>query len=125
MRLINANGEEITVGTRLRVVSGPRVGEVWNYSHLTVHPVDGHRVHVTRRHPRMGHVHREFHPGVFGLSVEIDITWRRAVRNRVHLVRRKFDDYLFAGIIALFPLAFFEQFHLGEKITEAVALIMH
>jgi hypothetical protein len=120
MRLINAQGQEITPGARLRVAEGRDSGQVWLYSHTIEHPVDGHRVHVTRRHPRIGHVHREFHPRVFGLHVEIDITWRRHVVNKVHHVRTKFDEYLLAGVVALFPLAAFEHFHFSEKLFEAL-----
>lgn len=119
MRLINAHGEEVTPGSRLHAVVGPQTGQVWTYSHVLEHPVDGHRVHVTRRH-RLGHVHREFHPGVFGLVVKVDITWKRHIVNTMHHARQKFDDYLLAGIIALLPLAAFEHFHLSEKIIEAL-----
>lgn len=119
MRLINAQGQEIPAGARLHAVTGPQAGSVWTYSHTIEHPTDGHRVHVTRRH-RIGHVHREFHPGVFGLKVLVDITWKRHVLNVAHHTRQKFDDYLLAGIIALLPLAAFEHFHLSEKIVEAL-----
>lgn len=118
MRLINAHGEEIHQGSRVVAIQGRDVGQVWNFSHVVEHPIDGHRVHVTRRHPRMGHVHREFHPAIFGLHVVVDITWRRHLVNKAHHVRAKFDDYLLAGIIALFPLAIFEHYHLAERLPE-------
>lgn len=118
MRLINAQDEEIRPGSRLVALQGKETGQMWNFSHVVEHPVDGHRVHVTRRHPRMGHVHREFHPAVFGLHVVIDITWQRHLLNKAHHVRAKFDDYLLAGVIALVPLAFFEHYHLAERLPE-------
>jgi len=118
MQLINAQGVEVLPGSRLHAVSGPFMGQLWQLSHVIEHPIDGHRVHVTRRHSRLGHVHREFHPGVFGLSVVIDLTWKHHMVNKVHHVRSKFDDYLLAGVVALVPLAFFEQFHLAEKLGE-------
>lgn len=118
MRLINAQGVEVQPKTRLHVVEGRAAGQVWQYSHVVEHPVDGHRVHVTRRHPRMGHVHKEFHPSVFGLHVLVDITWKRHVVNKVHHVRSRFDDYLLAGIVALLPLALFEHYHLAERVPE-------
>lgn len=105
-------------GSRLVAVQGKEIGQQWRLSHVVEHPVDGHRVHVTRRHPRLGHVHREFHPGVFGLHVVIDVTWREHAINKAHHVRAKFDDYLLAGIVALLPLAIFEHYHVAEKLPE-------
>lgn len=125
MRLINAQGTEISPGARLVAIKGAETGTRWTLSHVLEHPVDGHRVHVTRRHPRLGHVHREFHPSVFGLRVIVDITWQRAVINKAHHVRAKFDDYLLAGVIALLPLAFFEHYHVGERLTELVPFLGH
>jgi len=116
MQLINANGEIVESGAKLRVAHGREIGQMWLYSHVVEHPVDGHRVHVTRRHTRLGHIHREFHPRVFGLEVKVDITWQRHVINKAHDVRCKFDDYLLAGIVALVPLALFEHYHLAEVI---------
>jgi hypothetical protein len=118
MRLINAQGREVESGAKLVAIQGKEIGERWIFSHVVEHPIDGHRVHVTRRHPRMGHVHREFHPVVFGLHVVIDITWRKHVVNKVHHVRCKFDDYLLAGVVALFPLAIFEHYHIAERLPE-------
>ena len=118
MRLINAQNVEVQPGAKLRVAEGPDTGQMWQFSHVVEHPVDGHRVHVTRRHTRIGHVHREFHPRVFGLHVVIDVTWRQHVRNTVHLARTKFDDYLLAGIVALFPLALFEHYRVAERLPE-------
>lgn len=105
-------------GSRLVAVQGKEIGQQWRLSHVVEHPVDGHRVHVTRRHPRLGHVHREFHPGVFGLHVVIDVTWREHAINKARHVRAKFDDYLLAGVVALFPLAIFEHYHVAEKLPE-------
>lgn len=125
MRLINTQGEIIEPGSRLHAIQGREIGRTWQYSHIVEHPIDGHRIHVTRRHPRMGHVHREFHPGVFGLKVVVDITWKRHVANKVHHVRTKVDDYLLAGVFALVPLAFFEHFRLADRMMEAMPFLGH
>ena len=125
MRLINAQDREIPQGARLRVAEGPDAGQTWVYSHVVEHPVDGHRVHVTRRHSRIGHVHREFHPRVFGLRVVVDITWRRHLLNKAHHVRSKFDDYLLAGVVALLPLAIFEHYHIAERLPMLAARPWH
>lgn len=125
MQLINAQGEEIRPGSRVVAIQGKETGQMWRFSHVVEHVVDGHRVHVVRRHPRLGHVHREFHPGVFGLHVKVDVTWQRHVVNKVHHVRTKLDDYLLAGIIALFPLGIFEHYKLAERLPEALGFLGH
>lgn len=120
MQLINAQGEKIVPGARLRALAGPESGTNWTYSHVVEHPIDGHRVHVTRRHPKLGHFHREFHPAVFGLEIHVDVCWKKVVRAKVHHVRTKVDDYLLAGLFALLPLAAFEHFHMSERLFEAL-----
>lgn len=125
MQLINAQGVAVQEGARLRAIQGRETGQVWRYSHVVEHPIDGHRVHVSRRHLQLGHIHREFHPGVFGLHVKVDVTWRKHLRNKVHHFRVKFDEYLIAGIVALLPLALFEQYHLAERVTEVLPFLGH
>lgn len=116
MRLINAQDEEVRPGARLVALQGKETGQLWRYSHVVEHATDGHRIHVVRRHPRLGHVHREFHPALFGLKVVVDITWQRHVINKAHDVRCKVDDYLLAGVIALVPLAVFEHYQVSERL---------
>ena len=123
MKLVNsASGSEINCGTMLHMVAGPTLGQAWRYERITPHDTDGHRVHCTRVHPRMGRVHREFHPRVFGATVVIDVRWYRDIHHTAHRAWLKIDDYLFAGIFALLPLAFFEHYHWAETITEAIGL---
>lgn len=118
MRLINtATGEAFNVGCMLHVVTGPSLGQAWRYEHLRPHE-DGHRVHVTRSHPKMGRVHREFHPMIFGCRVEVEITFtRRLCQDSRHFVG-KVDEWFLAGVFALVPLAFFEHYDLATKIPE-------
>lgn len=123
MHLVNtATGNPIEPGAMLHVTTGPRTGEAWRFEKITPHATDGHRVHCTRRHPRIGRIHREFHPGVFGARVMIDITWHRHVRNVVRHAWSKADDYLLAGTFALLPLAFFEHFGIGDRLIEMIGL---
>lgn len=114
--LVNiATGAEVTEGDTVR---HQETGLAWRFSHLTHHPVKGHRVHVTRRHAKLGRVPGEFCPSVFGLDVVIKVGWKGHVKNVLHVTISKLDEWLLAGVIALLPLAFFEQFHAAEKITE-------
>ncbi|MDQ1033581.1 MULTISPECIES: hypothetical protein [Streptomyces] len=125
MRLVNSEtGAEIAQGALLHMASGPSAGQAWRFERLMPHP-DGHRVHVTRTHPRMGRVHREFHPRIFGAQVEIDVRWYREVGHAAHHAWAKGSDYLLAGLFALVPLALFEHFHWAGKIAEVLTLGGH
>lgn len=119
MRLINeATEREITSLTTIRCVAGPLTGQAWRYEKIIVREGNGHRVHCTRSDRRLGRIHREFHPSVFGCRVEREITFRIHIVNLAHHARSKFDDYLLAGIIALIPLAVFEHYQGPEKFFE-------
>jgi hypothetical protein len=117
MRLMDTSTDtEIMPGAMLRPVEGPR--RPWRFEGLaTVHDVPA--VHASQP-TRTGRLHRHFHPHAFGLDVVIDveISRREHVRNAVHVVRAKVNDYTLAGIFALIPLAFFEHFHMTERLFE-------
>lgn len=118
MRLINeATETEVEYLATIRCVAGPLTGQAWRYEKIIERDRNGHRVHCTRSHPKLGRVHREFHPSVFGCRVEREITFKLRIIAQVHHVRSKFDDYLLAGVVALVPLAFFERFGFAETIT--------
>lgn len=78
---------------------------------------DAHTVTVSRHHPRFGRIRRTFHPRVFGLVIEIEISWHRAARTKIHHAWHEAWFGVVLGILALIPLAFFEQFHLADNIT--------
>lgn len=122
MQLVSrTTGKTVAPGSMLRVQSGPGAGRAWRFEHVHERGDGNHRVHVTRSGGRMGRIHREFHPGVFGCEIKIDITWRRVTRNAVHHARTKIDDYLMAGVFALVPLAFFEHFHMADTLCGLLA----
>ncbi|MCT9080478.1 hypothetical protein [Streptomyces fulvoviolaceus] len=76
MRLIhNATASAVEPGATIHMASGPNAGQAWRFEKITEHATDGHRVHVSRSHPKLGRIHREFHPGLFGCSVVIDVQW--------------------------------------------------
>lgn len=116
-------GKPVIPGCVLRAVDPIGGPYVW---HLDGHRIGaddhGHRVMVSRHHPKLGRVHRTFHPRVFGLTVVIDIVWYRDVRHTAHVVWAKGNDWLMAGIFALIPLAFFEHYHWADDITNMMSI---
>jgi hypothetical protein len=80
-----------------------------------------HTLHVSRSHHRMGRVHREFHPHVFGLTVEIEVTWYRATTRKIHKAWHETYTGVYLGFLALIGLAFFENYHLAPAIVEYVS----
>lgn len=121
-KLITAAGVTAEPGiTRLRVVNGPSLGQMWRYERLAVDHIDGeHRVHASRSGGKQGRIHKEFHPHVFGATIVIDVTWGRKIQVGAVKARRRAGDWLMAGLVGLIPLAFFERFHMSEKITTAL-----
>ncbi|MFE7077128.1 hypothetical protein ACFU96_44290 [Streptomyces sp. NPDC057620] len=118
-------GKEITAGRKLLGQSGSAAGLAWKFEGITEHRSGVHHVHVSRPGGRFGRIHREFHPSVFGCEITVEITWRRTVRNKIVRAWSKADDYFWAGVFALVPLAFFEHFHWAEVIVSALGMDGH
>lgn len=110
--IFEATGTDVPRNHAVTAVTGPIAGQCWRVRELK-RTAEGHRVLMSRR-TAVGHVHREFHPSVFGLSVVVDVTWSRRALHRAAIMRRKVDDYLLAGVLALLPLAAFEHYHFAE-----------
>jgi hypothetical protein len=118
----NVTGLEINCGEILHAQTGPTAGRAWRFEGIAERPIGAHHVHVSRSGGKLGRIHREYHPGVFGCEIKIDVTWRQRTKNRVQRMRTKIDDYLMAGAFALVPLALFEHFHLAEPIAAALTV---
>jgi hypothetical protein len=69
-------GEIVEIGAVVHLVAGPSVGQAWRVERVVPHP-DGHKIHCSRLHPRIGRVCREFPPDLFGCRVVIDVAWYR------------------------------------------------
>lgn len=124
MELINPRtGQVIAPGSKIHTVHG---SHPWTFSHIRKIDSGTHHVHVTRTvkgtRGRTFKGHREFHPSVFGLDVRVSVTWQRHVINTTKHAAHKVDDYLMAGLFAIIPLAFFEQYHMAGTITETITL---
>lgn len=77
MRLTHSEtGDVVDPGSVIHMTTGPSVGQAWRFERIIPHE-DGHKIHCTRSHPRMGRIHREFHPRLFGCHVVIDVKWYR------------------------------------------------
>ncbi|WP_328869617.1 hypothetical protein OHT76_05565 [Streptomyces sp. NBC_00287] len=126
MKLVScATGQEIAPGSTLRMESGRFVGIAWRFERIVERPDGSCLVHVTRLSAKLGRISQQYHPGAFGCEITTEIAWRQNIRAAVHHAWTKADDYLLAGVFALVPLAFFEQYHLGEAITSALGLGGH
>ncbi|HEY8984812.1 MAG TPA: hypothetical protein VIU15_35215 [Streptomyces sp.] len=89
MQLIHdVTASVVEPGAIIHLASGPNEGQAWRFEKLSAHPTDGHRVHVSRSHPRIGRVHREFHPRLFGCSVKTGLPWYADRQRLLHLVCR-------------------------------------
>jgi hypothetical protein len=89
----------------------------WRLEHHSLKAGD-HVLHVSRVNPRYGRVHREFHPSVFGLTVELDVVWYRDIRHCGHVLWSKVGDGVMLGFLALPALGLFEHFHWAGGIAE-------
>jgi hypothetical protein len=73
--IMDATASAVEPGTTIHLVSGPNAGQGWRFEKIVEHAVDGHRVHVTRTSPKIGRIHRDFHPRLFACSVSADVRW--------------------------------------------------
>ncbi|MFI9835209.1 hypothetical protein ACIHIX_46985 [Streptomyces sp. NPDC051913] len=118
MKLVSCvTGEEIQAGRTLRVQTGADTGQSWKFERIAERGDGMRHVHVSRPGGKLGRIHREFHPSVFGCEITVEITWRRSVGHAAYRAWAKADDYLWAGVFALVPLAFFEHYHWAEDIV--------
>jgi hypothetical protein len=123
-KIVNAeSGALVPLGTMLHTAHPSARPGTWRLENHNVRNGE-HVLHVSRSHPRMGRVHREFHPTVFGLTVEIDVVWYRDLRHTGHVCWARCGDWFMAGLVALVPLAFFEHYHMAGSITEIVTFGM-
>lgn len=123
MKLVSCvTGEEIRTGRTLRAQTGAVTGQAWKFERIAERADGIHHVHVSRPGGKLGRIHREFHPSVFGCEITVEITWRRSVGHAAYRTWSKVDDYLLAGLFALVPLAFFEHYHWSEFIVSILGM---
>lgn len=118
--IMATTGEHVEFGRMVEAQVGPHAGTWWRLDSLS-HNGREHVVRVTRL-VHGGRIRRvaAFPLHVFGLVVsEVAALWRRAIKCAV----KKSSDYAAAGVVALVPLAFFEQYHGAEWITEIIHAI--
>lgn len=105
-------GDTVEIGRLVQAVTGPYAGSWWRLD--DVRKTNGvHMAHVSRKH-RVGRHVMHCPAELFGLVVQEVIAWYRHAMNTLCDVRRKVDDGILLGFLALIPLALFEAFHGGE-----------
>lgn len=114
------SGKPCPFGTSLHGVEPVAQPYVWRLDGHTVSDNGTHRVTVSRHHPKFGRVKRTFHPRVFGLTVEVEITWYQAAKSKIHKGWHETYVGIYLGFLALIGLAFFENFHMAPAIVEFV-----
>lgn len=113
--LMTSDGEIVLPGVVLRAEVGPHAGTHWRLEEIFHNGVT-HMLRCTRLH-KVGRVVQHLHPSVFGLTMVEVKAWFKVTRHDVMTMWRKVDEWLFAGIFALGPLAIFEHYHLADPIT--------
>ena len=68
------SGRTIDPGTTIHMSAGTSAGKAWRYEKITPYE-DGHKIHCTRSHPKLGRMHREFTPSLFGCTVVVDVAF--------------------------------------------------
>jgi len=105
MKLMDQEGHEVVPGAMVHVATGPALGQAWRLEGIRHAPHGEHQVHCSRTAPKMGRVHKIFHPRVFGLEVVIDV---RVAADRAHFMRAlhvaagQFILLTLGGVIAYF-----------------------
>jgi hypothetical protein len=65
-------GKFIDPGTTIHLTPEASTAQAWRFEKVIPHP-DGHKIQCTRSHSKMGRIHREFSPHLFGCQVVIDV----------------------------------------------------
>lgn len=73
MKLVTEAGAETRPGAMLHMTTGPSIGQAWRFERIATKHDGDHHVHVSRCHPKLGRVHKEYHPRLFGCAVVIDV----------------------------------------------------
>lgn len=111
-----STGDSVPLGRSVQAVMGPYAGTWWRVD--DVRKADGRHLVCASRAHRVGRHHIVVAPEVFGLVIQEIVAWYRHVVNILVSLRRKVDDGLILGALALIPLALFEAFHGGEATRE-------
>lgn len=66
-------GVQIAPGTMLHMTSGPSIGQIWRLEKVAHRENGDHHLHMSRSVPKIGRVHKEFHPKAFGVQIVMDV----------------------------------------------------
>jgi hypothetical protein len=118
------SGKPCPPGTALHAVEAVAQPHVWRLEGHQYADNGAHTVTVSRHHPKFGRVKRVYHPRVFGLTVEVEITWYQSAKAKIHKGWHETWFGIYLGILALVGLAIFEQYHLADEITAPLASLL-
>lgn len=110
------------LGATLHAVEPVAQPHVWRLEGHQYADDGTHTVIVSRHHRKFGRIKRTFHPRVFGLTVEIQVTWYESAKTKIHKGWHETYVGIYLGFLALIGLAFFENYHLAPSIVEFVTV---
>jgi hypothetical protein len=117
--IMEATGEEILLGHHtVQAVQGPYRGTWWQIDDVVAGDA-GYRVHASRKHP-LGRHRIVVPPHVFGLIIREAQRLMLRVLAWFHGCLSELNTGLIMGVIALIPLAFFEQAHGAEAVAPLI-----
>lgn len=103
MKLVTEAGAECAPGTMLHMTHGPSIGQAWRYERVAPRTSGEHHVCVSRCHPRVGRVSKEFHPRIFGCEVVVDVKIyadRQRIMGVLHAIGVQAIGLTAGGIVA-------------------------
>lgn len=121
--LMTSDGQIVLPGAMLCAKEGPHAGTHWRLDRVFHNGVT-HVLRCTRLH-KIGRVVEHFHPSVFGLSLVQITRWFQITRRDLAHAWHKVDEWLFAGIFALIPLAIFEAYHGGDVMRSVIESVFN
>lgn len=103
MKLVDQAGREVVLGAMVHAVASPILGQAWRLENVHRTLEGEHRIQCSRYSPRMGRVHKIFHPRVFGLEVVIDVRVaadRASIMRALHVAAGQLLLLTMGGVIA-------------------------
>lgn len=118
LHLMTSTGSTVSLPRMSQAQSGPHAGTWWRLDNIvkrdSLHHVSASRSHKIGRHKIT------VLPEIFGMKIRETVNVMKTLSRKILTVWQKIDEGLYMGALALVPLAYFEQYHGAEWITELV-----
>src|SRR6266581_8256956 len=122
LHLTTSTGTTVQLPRMSQAISGPHKGSWWRLDKI-VKRDSLHHMSASRKH-KIGRHKITVLPEIFGLRVHETMNVIKDIMCRVRKFWRKIDEGLYMGALALIPLAYFEQYHGAEWITEVIRSVI-